>query len=87
MTIEELQATLINTLETALEAQGLADGEDDDTELADLMRDIASDTDGIERVLTYAATDIVTRDAGMVVRMSNGAEYQITIVQSRAARD
>lgn len=87
MTIEELQATLINTLETALEAQGLAEGEDDDTEMADLMRDIASDTDGIEQVLTYAATEIVTRDAGLVVRMSNGAEYQITIVQSRAARD
>ena len=87
MTIEELQATLINTLETALEAQGLAEGEDDDTEMADLMRDIASDTDGIEQVLTYAASDIVTRDAGMVVRMANGAEYQITIVQSRAARD
>ena len=87
MTIEELQATLINTLETALEAQELAEGEDDETEMADLMRDIASDTDGIELVLTYAASDIVTRDAGMVVRMSNGAEYQITIVQSRAARD
>lgn len=87
MTIEELQATLINTLETALEAQGLAEGRDDDSELADLMRDIAGDTDGIEKVIAFADTDLLTRNAGLVVRMATGAEYQITIVQSRAGRD
>jgi hypothetical protein len=87
MMIDELQAMLVQTLETALDARDLVEGEDDDTELADLMRDIASDADGISQVIAYPDTDLMTRDAGLVVRMADGSEYQITIVQSRAAGD
>jgi hypothetical protein len=87
MTPAELQEALINALETALEAQEFADEDDDDTELADLMRDIASECDGIEQVVAFDTAGILTRDAGLVVRMANGAEYQITIVQSRLERD
>jgi hypothetical protein len=87
MTPAELQEALINALETALEAQEIADEDDDDTELADLMRDIASECDGIEQVVAFDTAGILTRDAGLVVRMANGAEYQITIVQSRLERD
>jgi hypothetical protein len=87
MTPAELQEALINALETALEAQEIADEDDDDTELADLMRDIASECDGIEQVVAFDTAGILTRDAGLVVRMANGAEYQITIVQSRLESD
>jgi hypothetical protein len=30
---------------------------------------------------------MLTDDAGLVVRMADGSEYQITVVQSRIARD
>lgn len=34
-------------------------------------------------VLSYKAAGILTPDAGLVVRMADGTEYQITVVRSR----
>lgn len=42
--------------------------------------------DGIREVQTYEDASILTRDNGIVIRMANGAEFQVTIVQSRTAR-
>ena len=37
----------------------------------------------MERASTYASTMMLTQNRGLVIRMANGAEFQITIVQSR----
>ena len=44
------------------------------------------DPDGIRRVDTYPEAGVLTMDAGLVVTMDDGAEFQVTIIQSREAR-
>ena len=41
------------------------------------------DPDGIRSVVTFEEAGVLTRGAGLVVRMADGAEFQITIVRSR----
>ena len=50
----------------------------------DVSDEINSDT--IDTVLDYAQAGLLTRDAGLVVRMKDGSEFQLTIVRSREAR-
>ena len=38
---------------------------------------------GVKRVSTYKEEGVLTRDAGLVVTMAEGAEFQLTIVRSR----
>ena len=52
-------------------------------ELADHLAELLADTDEIRRVRSYAEVGMLTRDAGLVVTLDDGAEYQITIVKSR----
>lgn len=40
---------------------------------------------GVDFVSSFADAGLLTRDAGVVVRLANGAEFQIRIVQSREA--
>lgn len=35
---------------------------------------------------SYESSGLLTRDAGLVVRLDDGREFQITVVQSRGAR-
>ncbi len=35
------------------------------------------------RIRTFAEADLLTRDAGLVLRMDDGSEFQVTIVRSR----
>lgn len=37
----------------------------------------------VARADTYADAGIVTRDAGFVITLADGAEYQVTVVRSR----
>jgi len=62
---------------------------------ADLLVLIAEEADEVSeefnyqtvaRVETYREVGMLTRDVGLVVTMKDGAEFQITIVQSRQAR-
>lgn len=39
----------------------------------------------VDSVSSFADAGLLTRDAGVVVRFANGAEFQIRIVQSRPA--
>ena len=87
MTETELQDALHNALESIAEAREEIGGDDDDGTLADFVRDIADDLDGIEQVLSFDNVGLMTRDSGLVVRLANGDEFQITIVQSRVGSD
>lgn len=45
----------------------------------------AEDGDGwspIENVATYADQGVLTMDSGLIVRLADGSEFQITIVKS-----
>ncbi len=60
-------------------AQSLAQvlsGEDADDEFPD---------PAIGRIASFEKAGVLTRDAGFVVRLEDGSEFQITVVQSRRA--
>ena len=44
------------------------------------------DPDGIREVETFKDAEIMTTNAGLVVTMDDGTEFQITIVRSRRGR-
>ncbi len=44
------------------------------------------DPDGIRHVETFKDAEIMTTNAGLVVRMDDGTEFQLTIVRSRLGR-
>jgi hypothetical protein len=37
----------------------------------------------IEKIKTFSKAGLLTTDNGLVIKMKNGAEFQITIVQSK----
>ena len=39
---------------------------------------------GIRRIETYAEAGILTNNTGLVVELSDGSEFQVTIVRSRS---
>lgn len=45
------------------------------------------DPDGVRRVETFEEVGMLTRDAGLVVTMDDGAKYQVTIVRSQRGRN
>nr|HMN42476.1 hypothetical protein [Phycisphaerales bacterium] len=59
------------------------EGDDDDITLADHLRDIESDFEDAVSARTYGRDLMLTRDAGVTIRTKDGAEFQITIVQTR----
>ena len=46
----------------------------------------ALDVEQVARVETFEEVGILTNDAGLVVTMKDGSEFQLTVVQSRRAR-
>ena len=83
MTAQELQDALLNLFETLADAREEIDGDDDDITLADFTRDIASDLEEAISARSYERDMMLTRDAGLTIRTAAGAEFQLTIVQTR----
>jgi hypothetical protein len=44
-------------------------------------------TSGVQQISTFEDEMILTTDKGVVIHMEDGSEFQITIVQSKRARD
>ena len=42
---------------------------------------------GVRYVSTFSDTGMMTRNSGLVIKLDNGAEFQVTIVQSQEAKD
>ena len=87
MTAEELQTTLINAIETLAEARDEIADENDEGTLADYLRDMVDDAEGVTDAVTFRDAGLLTSNVGVVLRLADGAEFQITIVQSRVGRD
>ena len=45
------------------------------------------DYDEVSGLETFADAGVLTSNGGLVVRLANGGEYQLTIVQSKLATD
>lgn len=92
MTKSDLQAILEGMLEQLSERhvcdddcrEGGCDRDTDDDWKEDIDADAALADCG---VTTFEAGGYLTRDAGLVVRLPDGSEFQITIVQSRCGSD
>ncbi|MCK6485445.1 MAG: hypothetical protein L6R00_15060 [Phycisphaerae bacterium] len=81
MTPRELQDALRDLLEAVLFARDDAD---------DPAGELAEHVAGIRQIATYDDVGIpakagITRDKGLIIETRDGAEFQLTIVQSRPA--
>ena len=54
-----------------------------ETMFEEFMQETLADRDEIRSILTFDEAGMLTNDKGLVVRASDGSEFQITIVQSR----
>ena len=76
MNARKLQDQLRDLLEAALFARN-----DVDDPAAELAEHVA----GIRQIATYDDVGMLTRDKGLVIEAADGAEFQLTIVESRPA--
>lgn len=76
MTERDLQDLLREMLDELVDA---VNDEDEDHPLYDLALRLAH----VDRIATYDEVGMLTRDAGLVVRLDDDSEFQITIVRSR----
>jgi len=75
-TAAELESSLMQLIDALIDEIDYADPDPALEELAEHTRDIG-------QVAAFGDSGILTTDRGFVVRMRSGAEFQITIVQSR----
>jgi hypothetical protein len=76
MNARQLQDQLRDLLETVLFAR-----EDRDNP----ARALAEHVEGIRQIATYDDVGTMTRDKGLIIETDDGAEFQLTIVESRPA--
>ncbi len=81
MNEHEFAQGLFDLLNNALEAAIDGDVEVPEGFAADDMEDECPG--GLKQIQTYEEAGVLTRDAGLVVRMWDGAEFQVTIKRSR----
>ena len=51
--------------------------------LADFIHENRDDWQGFRTARTYAEAGVITSDDGVVIRLEDGTEYQLTVVRSR----
>jgi hypothetical protein len=54
-----------------------------EADIQEIITDAIADQDEIIRVRTFEEAGVLTTNNGLVIRTSDGSEFQITIVQSR----
>jgi len=71
-----------DALQTLLNAAGYVDGESD-------AGDLEAEAEPFQgcHVTSYEEAGVLTRNSGLVVRTTDGSEFQLTIVQSQYAGD
>lgn len=83
MNDSDLESHLITLFESLQDARDEIAGDDDDTELAEIARDVASDLEDITDVQSFDDAALLTSNCGLVIRTASGATFQITIVQTK----
>ena len=74
---------LTTLLESLIEAREEMDDGDGNGALADIAREMVDEADGLERVESFADAELLTTNAGLIIRCRDGSEFQLTVVQSR----
>ncbi|MCC6228695.1 MAG: hypothetical protein IT432_05655 [Phycisphaerales bacterium] len=83
MNEHELQGMLMTLLESLIEAREEMDDGDENGALADIAREMVDETDNLEQVESFADAELLTSNAGLIIRCRDGSEFQLTVVQSR----
>ena len=74
-------ANLENKMSTPFDVQNMIDVSLDES----LMEELSAAEAGFSYTCSFTAAGVLTTDAGLVIRMQDGSEFQVTIVQSRGA--
>lgn len=65
-------------------SEGISTDKELEQKLFDILAERCDGPDAdFDRVTTYEDASMLTNNAGLVLRLANGAEFQLTIVQSR----
>ncbi|MCC7464551.1 MAG: hypothetical protein IT480_19065 [Gammaproteobacteria bacterium] len=83
MNEHELQGMLMTLLESLIEAREEVDDGDEGGALVDIAREMVDEADGLEQVESFADAELLTTNAGLIIRCRDGSEFQLTVVQSR----
>jgi hypothetical protein len=54
-----------------------------EADIQEIITDAISEQDEITRVQTFEEVEVLTTNNGLVVRTSDGSEFQISIIQSK----
>jgi hypothetical protein len=55
----------------------------DEREMQDAVKEALEEGDNVRRTLTFEEAGVLTRNAGLVIVMRDGSEFQVTVVRSR----
>lgn len=75
--LEQIQVAHENVLEAGEDAGNGANPDDD------ILADAGEGLESISDVSTFHSRGLMTSDRGLVIRTSDGREFQLTIVQSK----
>lgn len=48
-----------------------------------LLEQLATELEDLEGIRTFLEAGVMTQDAGLVIQMADGSEFQVTIVKSK----
>lgn len=85
LTQKQLKNIINETVGKLLNEKKYPMGEEDDVAFSDRLAELVDDLEGVRNVQSYPSIGMMTRNAGFVVTMDNGAAFQVTIVQSAGA--
>jgi hypothetical protein len=83
MTTADMQHRLLTVVEAIIDAGDEVEGDGDDGTLADIARELVDELDEVRSATTFERAMLLTSDDGIVLRMQNGSEFQLSIVQRR----
>ncbi|MBX7106586.1 MAG: hypothetical protein K1X57_21095 [Gemmataceae bacterium] len=83
MTTADMQDRLLTVIEAIIDARDEVEGDGDDGTLADIARDLVDELEEVRSATTFERAMLLTSDDGIVLRMQDGSEFQLSIVQRR----
>jgi hypothetical protein len=83
MNERDIQDKLMTLMDNLIDAKDEVEGDDDDSTLADIARDMVDTFHQIVRAKSFDDAMLLTSNEGVILNADDGSEFQITIVQSR----
>jgi len=83
MSEDLMQEALKAAIEGLVEGRGDCEDPEDDFNAAEIAHQAMDELEGIESIRTFDDVGLMTRDSGLVIRCTDGSEFQLSIVQSR----